>query len=359
MSNLSTREKVLIYFVILLLVVAIVYIAAMRPLLNAINTEKAKVAEREAQLQYYEELKASNNATKKQIEELEKTIKKQEGSLVSEYDTENIVSYVLKTLEEKGSPYLKEVNTEDIVCEDINLPDGSVANEKLLLKRVSVKYATTDGFTIPEYNMVPQWVKDGAYDQELIEQAVEAMGDMTDERFGNLQLDGYKQFIEAMKEIAGSNYKSCVRVHSITIEDTFYGFMFLNAEIDVYGTALGSSRILPANDKDQIKIAYVGNENVDCKGGMIGIPLMNFNPDNTYYMYQRAGEGIDTYVDRPYCANWSNAMMVAIYKANGTLYEDPFEKIPFKYDGELFEHELSGPQEAGNNETGAGQPVEE
>ena len=358
MSNLSTREKVLIYFVILLLVVAIVYIAAMRPLLNAISTEKAKVAEREAQMQYYEELKASNNATKKQIEELEKTIKKQEGSLVSEFDTENIVTYVLKTLEAKGSPYLKEVKTEDIVCNDINLPDGTVANEKLLLKRVTVKYATTDGFTIPEYNMVPQWVKDGAYDEELIEQAVEAMGDMTDERFGNLQMDGYKQFIEAMKEIAGSDYKSCVRVHSITVEDTFYGFMFLNAEIDVYGTALGSSRILPANDKDQIKISYDGNENVDCKGGMIGVPLLNFNSDSTYYMYQRAGEGVETYVDRPYCANWSNAMMVAIFNENHTLYEDPFEKIPYKYDGDLFKYEFSGPQAEGDTENEQQQPSE-
>ena len=40
-------------------------------------------------------------------------------------------------------------------------------------------------------------------------------------------------------------------------------------------------------------------------------------------------------------------MMVAIFNTNGTLYEDAFEKIPFKYDGELFEHELSGPQAEG------------
>lgn len=348
MGNLSTREKVLIYFVILLLIVAIVYIAAMRPLLNAISTEKAKVAEREAQMQYYEELKASNNATKKQIEELEKTIKKQEGSLVAEFDTENILSFVMKTLEEKGSPYLKEINTEDIVCNDITLPDGTIADQRLLLKRVSVKYATTDGFTIPEYNMVPQWVKNGAYDEELIQQAVDAMGDMDDPVYGNAQMGGYKEFIEAMKVIADSEYKSCVRVHSITIEDSFFGFMYLNAEIDIYGTALGASRILPVNDKDQIKISYVGNENVDCKGGMIGNPLLNFNADSTFYMYQRAGEGVQTYTDRPYCANWSNAIMVAIYNEHHTLYEDPFEKIPYKYEEELFRYEFSGPQAEGN-----------
>ena len=154
-----------------------------------------------------------------------------------------------------------------------------------------------------------------------------------------------------MKEIAGSKYNSCVKVHSITIEDTGYGFLELNAQVDVYGTSLGSSRILPANDKDQIKIDYIGNDTVDCKGGMIGMPLMNFNENNTFYMYMLAGEGIHSYVDRPYCANFSNAMMVWIFNENGILYEEPFEKIPFPFEEDLFQYELAGPQ-AGSEEEG-------
>ena len=354
MGNLSTREKILIFCVALLLVCAIFYIAALRPLGNLISSASSDLADREAQMQYYEELKASNNETKKQIDAMEKTIKEQEGSMLADVDGENLVNYVMRVLEENGSPYQASISSADIPCDDIILPNGDKASQSLILKRITVKYATTDGFTIPEYDFHPQWIKtiDGVYDYdiELIEDAISKMGDENE-----YPIVGYNEFIKAMKVIA-KEIPSCVKIHSIKIEDSKYGFLYLNAEIDVYGANLGSSRLLPVSDKDQVKLDWGGKTNVDCKGGMIGMPLVNFNQDNTFYLYAIAGEGVDSYVDRPYCSYFSNAIMVLIYQENGRLYEDPFEKIPYVYEPEL---EVVHGEETGEAGTGSGEQAQQ
>lgn len=342
MGNLSTREKILIFCVVLLLVCAIFYIAALRPLNNLIGNAQGDLAEREAQMQYYEDLKASNNETKKQIEATEKTIKAQEASMLASVDGENIVNYVERVLEENGSPYQAKVSSQDIDCDDIILPNGDKATQSLILKRVSVEYATTDGFTVPEYDFNPTWIKDGYYDLELVADAVSKMGDETE-----YPIVGYKEFIESMKIIA-KEIPSCVKIHNITIEDSKYGFCYLRAEIDVYGANLGSSKLTKDNDPAQVKLDWGGKTNVDCKGGMIGLPLVNFNQDSTFYLFGVIGDGVDTYVDRPYCSYFSNAIMVLICQENGRLYEDPYEKIPFTFEEDIDGDFGTGSQEGSN-----------
>ncbi|MCR5617660.1 MAG: type II secretion system protein M [Clostridiales bacterium] len=347
MNNLSTREKVLIYVVILLLIVGIVYVAVLRPLGKAIDSANAELDNRKSRLEYLDALKASNESTKDNISKLEKDIKAKEGSLFAHIDGDVVADYVMRVFESSNCPYLSEIKVEDIPTSDIYLPDGSMAAEKLVLKRVYVEYATTDGFTIPEFNKKPAWYTGGTeLEKDLITDAVAHMGDPA-----YYQITGYTQFIDGLKTIANNDtYKNCIKVHSVTVEDSTTGFLYLRAEIDCYGTDLGSSRILAVKEKEQVKIEWDGDENVDCSGGMIGVPLFNFNEKNSFYMYQIAGDGIEEFSNRPYCSYFSNAMMVLIYKQYGTLYEDPFEKIPYQFEFEFADGTGLNPANAGEED---------
>ena len=326
MGNLSTREKVLIYVVILLLLIGIVYVAAVRPLQNAIDDAKATLADRKQTFDYYEELRASNSNTKKAIEEIEGTIKKQEASLLADIDTETIENYVMQVYENAGSPYLSSITSQDIPQDDIYLPDGSIASERLVLKRITVEYATTDGFTIPEYNKKPEWFTLEEFNEELVTDAISHMGD-----YEVYPVVGREEFINATQEIANT-LPTTIKIHKIQLEDSLIGFMWLRAEIDIFATDLGSSRILPSNDPSQVSISWTGNENVDCSGGLIGVPLVNFNESNTFYLYQIAGKKIEEWNNRPYCAYFSNAIMTNIIKVNGSLYEDLTNRVPYGFE---------------------------
>lgn len=331
MGNLSTREKVLIYVVILLLLIGIVYVAAIRPLQTAIDSSKADLAQRKQTFDYYEELRASNTNTKKAIEEIETNIKKQEASLLANVDTEVIENYVMQVYENSGSPYLSTIKSEDIPQDDIYLPDGSVASERLTLKRITVEYATTDGFNITEYNKNPEWFTLEEFNEETVTEALSHLGDY---EYDSIKIRGLDEFIAGTQEIAGT-LPSCVKIHKIQVEDSLIGFMWLRAEIDVFGTDLGSSRLLPANDPSQVSIDWTGRTGVDCSGGMIGIPLVNFNDKNTFYLYQLAGKKVEDFSNRPYCSYFSNAIMTLIMKNYGSLYEDVTNRVPYGFDADF------------------------
>lgn len=318
MNNLSTREKVLIYVVILCLLIGIVYVAVIRPLENSIAKETAKLNERKATYQYYEELRASNTETKKNIQETENKIKKQEASLFAHVDGEIVENYLMQVFEKNGSKYLSKFEVEDIVGDDIYYPDGTIANEHLIIKRVKVEYATTDGYTLPEYNNDPKWAVDGHYDMELIEAALVTMGDTP--------VVGYNEFVSSLKELSEA-YPTCVKIHRATVEDSTMGFCFLRAEVDFYATELGSSRILPVNDKSQISIDWTGRTGVDCSGGMVGVPLCNFNDKNSFFMYQIPAETIKEFTNRPYCSYFSSAILSENANLFAYIYEDPTNKV--------------------------------
>ena len=68
---------------------------------------------------------------------------------------------------------------------------------------------------------------------------------------------------------------------------------------------------------------------------MIGVPLVNFNDKNTFYLYQLAGKKVEDFSNRPYCSYFSNAIMTLIMKNYGSLYEDVTNRVPYGFDADF------------------------
>lgn len=324
MKNLSLKERVLLIGVGLALFVAIAYIFVIMPLDKKISQRKLDLQERELQDQQYEAIKASNDTLKHDISEAEKAVSEIETSLMADVDVEVIENYVMSVFESKGSKYLSTMSSEDIVTDDIYLPGGDIANQKLKCKRISLEYATTDGFTIPEYNLDPNWSGENGIDLEVVAEYIEHMGDYEDPRF---QVVGYPEFIAALKVIK-EEIPSCMKIHRVSIEDPGYGFLFLRAEIDIYSASLGESRVSQTTDPNQVKLEWQGRTKVDCSGGLIGMPLICMDKNSSWYLVAISNNVLKDFQNRPAASYFSSAILAEMAKLNLPLYEDYANRLP-------------------------------
>ena len=307
MGNLGAREK---YGLMLLGVVAVVFVIYFFGIRNLDARYDELVAERtelQAQLDYYESLKAQNDETQAQIEQLKTEIAEVEGTFLPYICAESIEQYVLKTFEDAGCPYLVSVAAEDMTGDVVKLPDGSPASDSLLIKRITVQYSTTDGFNIPNYNRSTTVVFDGAIDEGLVQEYLDQMF-----WHGADSIEGYDEFISALKTIESAD-PNCVKVNSIKISCEG-GYILMTAQIDFY-SATFNDRVSEPDDSAPY-VTWNGSTNINTAGGFIGRPFLIEDPNSEWYMIIMTDEEA-TSGERPFSTYYSNAIFEELVNTNG------------------------------------------
>ncbi len=289
MGNLSNREKGLVVVIVGLLIVVLFLFFGFKPLYNNVVNEKAELQNMKALEEQYNAIKESNEQKELAIREAEGMIGSLENSFLPEINTENILYFLMNTFEEQNCPYLFTWSTENVICDDIYLPDGSVANDTLLCERVTLSYSTTTGYLIPEYNRDPEWVIPAqGYDTETINAEISQMGIgedglLTPGNETNKTLPGYDEFINSLKVIE-STFPDSIKINEIRAEDTGAGYMKLTAVIDFY--AINSGNRVSQADYSAPYVSWAGADDYDTTGGLIGEPILVLNPNSSYWATQ-------------------------------------------------------------------------
>ena len=298
MGNLGKRERYILILLGIAVVVLLIYYFGIRNLGIKHDELVAKRAELQAQLDYYEALKTQNDEALAQINQLKNDISDVEGRFLPYISSEAIEQYVLKTFEDAGCPYLVSVTAEDVAMETITLPDGRIASDNLIVKRIIVQYSTTDGFNIPEYNRSATVVDHGTVDEA-------AWNAYLDEMYwhGAGTIVGYEEFINALEIIEAAN-SDCIKINKIGI-DTEGGYTLLNAEIDFY-SATFNYRVSEA-DTNAPYITWAGATSFDTDGGIIGRPFLIDNPASDWFGVMMSDEEAQE-GNRPFSTYYSDAI---------------------------------------------------
>ena len=298
MGNLGKRERYILILLGIVVVVLLIYYFGIRNLGIKHDELVATRTQLQAQLDYYEALKTQNDEALAQINQLKNDITDVEGSFLPYITSEAIEQYVLKTFEDAGCPYLVSVTAEDVSMPTVTLPDGTTASDRLVVKRITVQYSTTDGFNIPEYNRSASVVDHGMIDEA-------AWNAYLDEMYwhGAGTIVGYEEFINALEIIEAAN-ESCIKINKIGI-DTEGGYTLLNAEIDFY-SATFNYRVSEA-DANAPYVTWAGATSFDTEGGIIGRPFLFDNPASEWFGVlmsdEEAVEG-----NRPFSTYYSDAI---------------------------------------------------
>ncbi|MBO4243160.1 MAG: hypothetical protein J5883_07765 [Clostridiales bacterium] len=296
--NLGAREKYGIAVVILLIALLLVYIFGIRGSQKRNDELKAQRAELQAQLDYYDALKNENEETEAAIQAVEANISAEEKKFIPAIKTESIEQYILGVFESNGCPYLVSVQSEDIEGDKITMPDGSVAADGLVIKRITVKYSTTDGFNIPQYNLQNSVVIDGIPDEDLFNANIDEMY-----WHGADSITGYPQFITALKEIEDVA-PSCVKINKIATE-AGGGYLYMIAEIDFFSATFINRVSEP--DMTAPYAHWTGATGVATNAGFIGYPFIVEDPDSAWYMVLMSDDDAST-TERPFSTYYSAAI---------------------------------------------------
>lgn len=312
MGRRTLKEKLLIFIVIVIIGAFLVWFFGIRKIQKLIDSTTVQRDAVQIQLNEYQQLSETNSDYEKKISALKTDITNLESGLIPTLSTQNLETYVMQTFEENGCPYLTSIMAEDVACDSVTLPDGTLSNDCLLLKRITVTYSTTDGVCVPEYNETPFW------DAASANQAVSEMG-----TYG---IVGYDEFIKALAAIESEN-PDCILISGIKAEDSGTGFILLTATIDFYGAQL-PDRVSDASDyTNNAYASWSGSTDIDTAGGMIGSPLYCNNPDSDYYGVQIADSAL-TFADRPFAAGFSIAYFAAVAQSTG-IYDADGNIQPF------------------------------
>lgn len=300
MNNLGAREK---YGFMLLGIVVLVFLIYFFGIRSAQANYDYLVSERsqlQATLEYYEQLKTQNADAENEIQLINDNIAAIETQFLPVLNSESIEQYVLDVFESNGCPYLVSAATEDVVAEQIYLPDGTLANDSILIKRLTVTYSTTDGFNIPQYNLTDFTTsEDGLVNTDLI-------AELIDTRMywqGMEGIEGYDEFVAALEQIEAEN-RDCVKIFSVSTQEEA-GYLLMTASIDFY-SATFTQRVSQANTSAPY-ITYAGAASVDTDGGFIGMPFYVDDPNSVWYgVYMTDSDA--TAGDRPFAAYFSNVI---------------------------------------------------
>ncbi len=296
--NLGAREKYGIAVVILLIALLLVYIFGIRGSQKRNDELKAQRAELQAQLDYYDALKNENEETRDAIEAVEANISAEEKKFIPSIKTECLEQYILGVFESNGCPYLVSVDSEDIEAEKITMPDGSVATDGLVIKRVTVKYSTTDGFNIPQYNLQNSCIVEGVMDEDIWNANIDEMY-----WHGADSITGYPQFINALKEIEDVA-PTCVKINKIATEQGA-GFLYMVAEIDFFSATFIDRVSEP--DTSAPYAHWTGATGVATDAGFIGYPFIVEDPNSAWFNVLMSDEDAgDT--ERPFSTYYSAAI---------------------------------------------------
>ncbi len=298
MGNLGDRERYGVMFLAIVVVVFAIYFFGIRTLDGKYDELVVKRQELQDQLDYYESLKTQNAATQAQIDELKTSIAEVEGTFLPTICSESIEQYVLKIFEDAGCPYLVSVEAQDVALEAVTLPNGNVATDSLLVKRMVVQYSTTDGFNIPNYNRSTTVITDGVADEALWNEYISQMGWQ-----GTAAIVGYNEFVNALKTIEAVD-PDCIKINSISIK-TEAGYILMTAEIDFYSATFNDRVSEP--DMSAPYITWAGSTNINTAGGRIGEPFIFDDPNSEWFMVLMTDQDAIA-GDRPFSTYYSNAI---------------------------------------------------
>lgn len=310
MNNLTAREKGFLYVVTLLIIVVLAYFFGIRTLNKKYDEYRVELQTLQERKAYLDQLRENNASMANEIEMLKASCSEIELSFIDKLETECISQYVLKTFEDAGCPFLIDFSTADVGMAAVTYPDGTTSPDGLVCTSVAVTYSSTDGYTVTQYNLNPDFTSKAAVPvEETILQLSEQMG-----QGEYAKRKGYDEFLKALKKINSEN-PDCIKVSSLTVtEDN--GVLVLSATINFYGTSL-KNRI----SVDESHAAYTywnGHTNVDTKGGFIGFPYVCDNKDSLWYGVQN--RSLDATKAKPFAAYWANALFAQQLEAAGDSY---------------------------------------
>jgi len=308
MNNLSAREKTGIYVISLLILILLGYILGIRTLNNKYDQLVNKYNELAAKRDYLNQLKTNVAQTTEEIQRVNENITKIELSFIDKLENECLMQYVLKTFEDSGIPYMSSIKTEDVSCPSFTYADGTASQDALQCTRVSVTYASTDGYIIPQYNLTPDTTIKNENRKADIK---ELIGKMGKEEYGEAK--GYNEFLNGLEKMSKAN-PGCIKVTNLKVTSK-NGFFILNASVDFYGTIL-NNRVSVDNSKDPYT-AWSGHTNVDTSGGFIGFPYVVTDEKSLWYGF--ICNDFTAYENRPFAAYWANAVFAQQYNAKGSL----------------------------------------
>ena len=308
-SNLSIREKGIIFLLLLFVIAILAYMFGIRTLNEAHSEMLVNLDELNQRKAYLDQLKEENVKSENSINELKGSITKYEQSFISDIKSENLEQYVLKTFEEAGMPYLASVNVEDVVVNSVKNADGNTSDDGLICKRVNVVYSSTDGYEALQYNITPELNKaDGSVDGALFANFINSTGKFDETRFF-----GYDEFLNALKKLDKAD-EDCIKISKISAEST-HGYMTLSASIDFYG-ALLTNRI----SKEIKTLGYAvwkGETGVNTDGGFIGMPYKVNNPLSRWNGVLIDSKQVSGFLPRPFAAYASNARFTQLIATKG------------------------------------------
>lgn len=323
MGNLGQREKYGLGLVVILIVAFIIYFAGIRNLQNQKVDLEIQRAELQSQIDTLQALKDNNAETQNNIKLVTEEIKELEKTFIPVINTEAVEQYVIKTFEDNGAIYLDSITSETVVAPTIVLPNGSAAKDKLQVLRVTVNYATTDGFNFGQYNQTPDYA---SYPIEEMEELIESQYASDEPMYAydeNAPLQDYLAFIRAVKAIEATGIpadspegtpSTCVKVNSIQMKSEG-GYMILTATIDFY-SAVFSDRLsepdmsAPYVTWNGTPVAQIGND------GEMGRRFIFLESDSDWnYIMMVDGEALAG--ERPFAAYWSKAIFTDTVNTNG------------------------------------------
>ena len=181
MNNLTAREKGFMYVITLLIIVVLGYFFGIRTLNKKYDEYKTELQTLQERKAYLDQLRENNASMASEIELLKASCSELELSFIDEIETECLEQYVLKTFETEGCPYLVSVSSADLGMSAVEYPDGTVSPDGLVCMQISVTYASTDGYTVTQYNRTPDFTNPNTVAQTITE-LEEQMGQTLIER---------------------------------------------------------------------------------------------------------------------------------------------------------------------------------
>ena len=309
MSSLGSRERNLAIIFGIFLICVVLYVFPIRMLSNSTAELQAQREALQAQKDYYDALASQNEATRAEIENIEKDISALEQTFLPEINTECLKQWVLSVFERNECYYLVNAETHDIAAPDITLPDGSLAEDNVIIKSIDVQYSTTDGWNVGSYNMTNSIEgEDGLTDPALFD------AQMADRTYtGMYSREGYDEFIAALKEIESTN-ENCIKVTSIKVEEAS-GYVLMSATINFYSATFNDRVSEP--DTTAPYVSWNGMTGVATDHGFIGYPFFVDDTGNEWYGTIMPDEQASDR-ERPFAAYYSAQTWANLVQANGT-----------------------------------------
>lgn len=310
MNNLTAREKGFMYVITLLIVVVLSYFFGIRTLNNKYEEYKVQLQEKQARIEYLDQLRQNNDSMRHEIDFLKEESKKLELSFIDKLETECIEQYVLDVFEEAGCPYLVSISSSEVGMAAVSYADGTASPDGVACLQIGVEYSSTDGYTVTQYNRNDDYT-DGAEipPETLIPELAKKMGS---EEYS--ERVGYDEFLNALKKINKDN-PNCIKVDSIVVEGNG-GAMTLKATINFYGTNL--QKRLSEDTNDAPYTAWHGHTNVDTTGGFIGFPYICDNENSLWFGVTNVDADLKS--NQPFAAYWANALFKArLNEADGNI----------------------------------------